>query len=209
MKKNLLLLLVLISPILSSYSKTTKIMNRAFIVIDIQNDYFEGGAYPLVGSSEASLQAKKVLDYCRQQGITIVHIQHLSNREGAGFFVSGTQGADIHPNVKPLKNEKVITKHFPNSFRDTGLQEFLQEQNITNLILCGMMTSMCVDATTRAAKDLGYECTLIGDACAAPDLTLEGKTVNGKDVHTAFLAALNYFYAKVVSAEEFVKEPVK
>lgn len=179
-------------------------MNKAFILIDIQNDYFEGGAYPLVGAYQASLKAKQVLEHCRKEGIPVIHIQHLANREGAGFFIPDTKGAEIHSNVAPINEEKIITKHFPNSFRETELQQFLQKHSITELVICGMMTSMCVDATTRAAKDLGYECTLVGDACAAPNLTLNEKTVKGEDVHTAFLAALNYFYATVLTTDQFV-----
>lgn len=179
--------------------------NKALIIIDIQNDYFEGGAAPLVGTYEASLNAKILLDDFRKKNLPIIHIQHIANREGATFFVPNTFGAEIHENVKPTEGETLIIKHFPNSFRETDLQAALKEKNITDLVICGMMTSMCVDATTRAAKDFGYNCTVISDACAAPNLQLKDKTVKAEDVHNAFLAALSYYYATVITTQEYIK----
>ncbi|WP_255491430.1 cysteine hydrolase family protein [Dysgonomonas sp. ZJ279] len=180
-------------------------MNKALIIIDIQNDYFEGGANPLVGSYEASLNANLLLNDFRAKDLPVIHIQHLANREGATFFAPNTKGAEIHANVTPVDGEKVIVKHFPNSFRETELHAYLQSLKIDKLVICGMMTSMCVDSTTRAAKDLGYNCTVVGDACAAPNLQINGETVAAKDVQNAFLAALNYFYSTVLTTEQYLK----
>ena len=69
-----------------------------------------------------------------------------------------------------------------------------------------MMTNMCVDATVRAAKDFGYNCTLIADACAAPDLGFDDKVVGGLDVNTAIVGALSYYYARAIKSEDFIKE---
>lgn len=66
------------------------------------------------------------------------------------------------------------------------------------------MTHMCVDATTRAAKDLGYTCTLIGDACATRDLEIKGEKIQAKEVQNSFLAALSYYYAYVQTANQFL-----
>lgn len=180
-------------------------MNNALIIIDIQNDYFEGGANPLVGSLEASLNAKLLLENFRAKDMPVIHIQHVANREDATFFAPNTKGVEIHENVFPKENEKIIVKHYPNSFRETELQAYLQSLNINELVICGMMTSMCVDATTRAAKDLDYNCIVIGDACAAPNLQINGETVEAKNVHNAFIAALNYYYSKVLTTDQYLK----
>ena len=176
----------------------------ALLLIDIQNDYFKDGANPLVGSWEASLNAKKMLNYFRDTTLPVVHIQHISARPGSTFFLPGTSGADIHENVQPERNEKVIIKHFPNSFHGTSLHACLTEYSITNLVICGMMTHMCVDSTVRAAKDHGFNCTLISDACATRNLEIRGEIVKAVDVHNSFLAALNYFYASVKTTDEFL-----
>ncbi|MDP4209529.1 MAG: cysteine hydrolase family protein [Bacteroidota bacterium] len=177
---------------------------KVLLIIDIQNDYFQGGTNPLIGSLEASLKAKDVLTDFRNKGLPIIHIQHIANRPGASFFVSGTTGADIHESVKPVNGEPVIVKHFPNSFRDTELLTTLKSLQTSELVICGMMTHMCVDATVRAAKDFGFTCTLIGDACATKDLMVFGKTTLAEDVQTAFLSALSYFYANVIYADNFL-----
>lgn len=180
-------------------------MNTALILIDIQNDYFENGSMTLVGSDKASLNARQILDKFRINGLPIIHLQHIAARPGATFFVPQTKGAQIHENVKPKDNEKVIIEHFPNSFRETGLLEYLKSKNITDLVICGMMTHMCVDATTRAAKDYGFNCTVIGDACATRDLEINGETVKAADVHNSFLAALNGFYASVITTKQYLE----
>jgi len=178
---------------------------KALIIIDIQKDYFEGGAIELVNPVEASLNARKILDYFRENHLPIAHIQHVSaNPEAMPIFVEGTKGFDIHENVKPLDGEKVFRKYFPNSFRGTGLLEYLKENEVTEVVITGMMTHMCVDATTRAAFDFEYKCTVIGDACASRDLEINGNTVKSADVHHAFLAALEFFYAEIKSTEEFL-----
>ena len=117
-------------------------MKNALIIIDIQNDYFEGGANPLVGSREASRNAKALLDEFRARALPVVHIRHLSTRPGSTFFIPDTHGAEIHENVAPVTGEKVIEKNFPNSFRDTDLLDYLRKEGVTGLVICGMMTHM-------------------------------------------------------------------
>lgn len=179
-------------------------MTTALIIIDIQNDYFVKGSNSLFGSDEAAKNARLILDDFRHRVFPIIHIQHLSTRPTATFFLPGTIGADIHEEVKPLDSEKIIVKHYPNSFRETNLLESLLSMDVSKLVICGMMTHMCVDATTRAAKDFGFDCTVIGDACATKDLEINGQLVNSADVQASFLAALNYFYSTVCTTKDFL-----
>jgi len=180
-------------------------MSTAFMIIDIQNDYFPGGAMELEGTIEAAGKARMVLDRFREQGLPVIHIQHVSARPGATFFLPGTAGVEIHAEVAPKASEIVVKKYFPNSFRDTGLQELLKERGISTLVIAGMMTHMCVDATCRAAFDFGFSCTVVADACATRALTFGGVTVPAAQVHAAFLAALQGVYATVVSAEDVIR----
>ncbi|MCW2263474.1 MULTISPECIES: cysteine hydrolase family protein [Sphingobacterium] len=176
---------------------------QALIIIDIQNDYFENGALPLVNPIQASINASKVLEHFRAKNLPIAHIQHVSPN-GAPFMALGTNGVEIHENVKPLDGEKVFKKNYPNSFRGTGLLDYLKKNDVTEVVITGMMTHMCVDATTRAAFDFEYKCIVIDDACASRDLEINGKTVKAEDVHNAFLAALAFFYAEIKNTEEFL-----
>ncbi|MHB8068621.1 MAG: cysteine hydrolase family protein [Desulfobaccales bacterium] len=181
-------------------------MTTALLLIDLQNDYFPGGKMELEGSPEASLRAREILTFFREKGLPVVHIQHLAARPGAPFFLPDTEGVRIHQNVEPLPGEVVIQKNFPNSFRNTILLEHLREKQVKKLVVCGMMTHMCVDATVRAAFDYGLEVTVIHDACATRTLAFGDQTISAAQVHGAFLAALGFIYAKVVSAGEFLRD---
>jgi nicotinamidase-related amidase len=177
-------------------------MTQALLLVDIQIDYFPGGAMELAGSPEAALQAGALLQAFRRTARPVVHIQHVATRPGATFFLPDTPGVEIHPGVAPLPGEAVFQKHFPNSFRETPLLEHLRGSGITQLVVAGMMTHMCIDTTVRAAFDLGIQCLLAGDACATRDLARSGATVPAAQVQAAFLAALDGTFAKVTTADE-------
>jgi nicotinamidase-related amidase len=112
----------------------------------------------------------------------------------------------INKHVEPKENEKVIVKHYPNSFRETGLLDFLKGKEISELVICGMMTHMCIDTTVRAAFDLGFNSIVIGDACATKDVELDGKKVNAKEVQIAYLAGLHGTFAEVKKTNDFIRE---
>ncbi len=178
----------------------------ALLLIDIQNDYFPGGRMELTGAAEAAEKSANILNYFRNNQLPVVHIAHESVREGATFFLPGTEGQQIHPLVAPQEEETVITKNFPNSFLQTSLPETLRQLAVNRLVIAGMMTHMCVDATTRAAKDLGYFCTLVHDATATKDLAFAGKSASAAQVQTAFIAALTGICDEVRSTAELLKE---
>ena len=179
-------------------------MPSALILIDLQNDYFPGGAMELAGITQAGAQARELLAACRQSRLPIFHIQHLALGPGATFFLPKTVGVEIHASVLPGAGEPVIQKQYPNSFRDTGLLAALQTAGVEELIIGGAMSHMCVDATTRAAFDFGFSCTVIHDACASRDLAFEGQTIPAAQVHGAFMAALGMRYARVMALKEFL-----
>jgi nicotinamidase-related amidase len=181
-------------------------METALLLIDIQNDYFPKGKMELQGPVEASLRAHEILSFFREAGLPIVHIQHVSARAGAGFFLPGTEGVEIHENVRPLPGETVFRKTFPNSFRETPLLEHLRKEKIRRLAVAGMMTHMCVDATVRASFDHGFENVVVHDATATRALTFGDETVPAAHVQRAFLAALAGVYAKVVDSAGFLAE---
>jgi len=179
-------------------------MTRALVIVDIQNDYFPGGRNPLVGPEQASANARDLLDSFRASGEPLVHIQHVWDAPDAAYLQPGTPGIEINEAVRPADGETVIQKANPNSFLDTPLEKHLRDQGVDAVVVCGMMTSMCVDATVRAAVDQGFSPTVVHDACAAPDLEFNGVDVPGAVVHAAFMAALADGYAEVTSAAELI-----
>ena len=178
-------------------------MKTGLILVDIQNDYFPGGAMELVGIRQAVTKAKELLSIFRENRWPTFHIQHISGQEDAAFFRPDTPGVEIHDDIKPFADERIITKHYPNSFRETGLLEELNKDDIRRLVICGAMSHMCIDATTRAAFDLGYNSVVIQDACATRNLEFGGKTISADLVHGSFMAALGSVYARILSLEEY------
>lgn len=180
-------------------------MQPVLVIIDIQRDYFPGGRHPLVTPDAAADVAARVLARHRALGAPVIHVRHES-AAGGGFLEVGTDGAEIDPRVAPDADETVIVKHAPNSFVGTDLHERLRDLGASELLVVGMMTSMCVDATVRAAIDLGFDVSVVADACAAPDLSYGGTDVDGTTVHAAFLAALSGAGATIVTSAGVVEQ---
>lgn len=170
-------------------------MTTALVIVDIQNDYFPGGAMALEGSDAAATNAGRLLAHFRERGLPVIHVRHLMARPNAGYLMPGTPGAEIHDSVAPLPGETVVDKQFPNGFRGTPLLDHLKAAGADRLVVAGMMTHMCIDTTVRAAFDLGFRCTLAHDACATRALAFGGATVAAAQVHAAFVAALHGLFA--------------
>ena len=172
--------------------------DQALLVIDIQSFYFEGGSVPLTGPVEAARQARRVLDRFRERHQPVIHVRHVP----ASGPVSDQYA--IRPEVAPLPGEKVVEKRYANSFRETPLLEVLRGLGVKRLVIAGMQTHMCVEAAARAAADLGFEVTVVADACATRPLEYGGVKVPADQVHASTLAALKGTYAKIVTADELL-----
>jgi nicotinamidase-related amidase len=177
-------------------------MARGLLIIDIQRDYFPGGNMPLVEPEAAADAARRVLDRFRAEGAPVVHLKHVWDAPDAPFMRPGTDGVEIDDRVAPADGETVIEKAEPNGFVGTSLEEDLRAADVDELVVAGMMSSMCVDATVRAAAEKGFTVTVVHDACAAPDLEFEGTTIPGASVHGAFMAALGQGYASLVPSSD-------
>ena len=177
----------------------------ALVIIDIQNDYFPGGAFPLEKPEQAAAQAARVLAYFRERALPVIHVQHSSIRPGSAFFLPGTPGADIHPTVSPLPGETVVVKHAPSAFLETTLTEELARCGARHLVIVGMMSHMCVDTTVRVARERGFALTLLHDACATRSLAWEGQEIAAAQVHAAYMAALNGYFAEVMTTDAFLQ----
>jgi nicotinamidase-related amidase len=163
---------------------------RALLVIDLQNEYFPTGKLPLVGIEAATANAARAIGHARARGLPVIHVRHEAAKADAPVFTPGTPNVQIHDSVAPVEGETVIVKHFPNAFRETALKAELDERGVSELLIVGAMSHMCIDAGTRAAADLGYQVTVLHDACATRDLAFGGQAVPAAQVHAAFMAAL-------------------
>ena len=182
---------------------------RALVLIDIQNDYFPGGRWTLTGIAAAADNAAKLLAAARKAGDLVVHVRHEFPTADAPFFAPGSAGAQIHPKVDTVGGEAVVLKHHVNAFRETDLKALLDRHGVEEVVICGAMSHMCVDAGARAASDLGYRCVVVHDACATRDQEFEGAVVPAAQVHAAFMAALRFGYARLVTTEEYLAGKAK
>jgi len=190
MKKNILsFLLILFIFYQDGYGQ-----RKAILLIDIQDFYFPGGRSALVEPEKAAQNAAILLTHFRKENLTVIHVRH--NAETGGMI------RDI---VKPLPGEMVFSKDEVNCFIGTSLLDSLRSNKIGTLVICGMQTQMCVEAATRAARDFGYKCILVQDACATKDLKYNDRIIKAEDVHYSTLATLRS-YATILTVNEFLKD---
>lgn len=176
----------------------------ALIIVDMQNDYFPDGKWTLNGVEAAAENVAKVLADFRERQQPVIHVRHEFASSDAPFFVPGTEGANIRASLAPADGEFQVLKHEVNSFKGTELQALLQREQITNLVIAGAMSHICIDSTTRAAGDLGYANVVLHDACATLDAEFNGVKVPAEHVHAAFMAGLAFAYAEVIATDEFL-----
>jgi len=173
---------------------------RALIVIDVQNEYFPGGAWALPHAERALPAILALMEKARGRGDAVVVIQHVAP-EGSPVFARGSPGVLLHGALPAGKGDPLFEKRHPSSFQGTGLGAFLTQQRIEALDLCGFMTQMCCDTTAREAYAAGFAVRMFSDAMAARDLVYEGQTVPHEMVHRASLATLARF-AKVIPSKD-------
>jgi nicotinamidase-related amidase len=191
MKKMLLAIAVFIS---LSVNSTGQVRKTALLLIDIQDFYFPGGKSELVAPEKAALNAAKLLDKFRKDKMPVIHVRHNSE-----------PGGKINDIVIPLPGEKIISKDAVNCFVGTDLLDYLKNNKIDTIVICGMQTHMCVEAATRAASDYGFKCILVHDACATKDLKYGDRIIKSEDVHYSTLSTLKN-YSMVESTAEFLNK---
>lgn len=182
---------------------------RALIVIDLQNDYFPDGKWALDNILEASGNAADILADARAAGDEIVHVRHEFPTGDAPFFAPGTKGAEINDAVAPRDGEPIVLKRGINAFLDTDLEATLDAWGVTDVTIVGAMSHMCIDAAARAASDFGYVVTVVEDACGASALKFGDKTISAADAHAAYMAALEFAYAKVTTTASYLSDRAK
>lgn len=171
-------------------------MATALIVIDVQNDYFPGGKFPLWNPESAEANCLRLIGWAKSASVPVVLVQHVVEGTPAPFFAAGSAGAEIHPPIRAATPETpVIVKAFADSFEKTELKSKLDRLGVDRLVICGMMTHNCVTHTAISKAAEAYEVTVVGDACA---------TVS-EIVHILALHALST-RVKVVDTDELISK---
>jgi len=166
----------------------------ALIIIDMQKGMATAGPR---NNPEAQDRVAKLLDAWRAAGRPVVHVRHLSRSVGSPFW-PGQTGAEFQDRLAPLAHEHVLDKHVTDAFANSGLEHWLHQRGIRELVFCGVSTNMSVEATVRSAGCLGFSCQVVADACYCFDRPdLDGRPRSAEDLHRVALANLQGEYAQV------------
>ena len=177
--------------------------NAALVIIDLQKA-FDDPRYGQRNNPEAEANTGRLLAGWRRTGRPVIHVQHLS-REPDSPYRPGQPGCDFKDEVRPQAGELVVQKSTNSAFVDTGLGPYLEDQGIHTLVMTGVATNNCVEATARMAGNLGYETYVVADATATADRTdLAGRVWRAEEIQALTLANLQGEYATVSSTEEIL-----
>jgi nicotinamidase-related amidase len=147
-------------------------MKKGLLIIDLQNDYFPGGKFPLWNTEVTLSNIEKAIKKAESKNIPVIHIQHIANPELgiAPFFSQGTEGAAIHPRIiQSAPDAPVVVKEYADSFFGTNLEAVLSDLGVTDLLVCGMMTQNCVTHTAISKSAEKYAVSILPDCCTTVD----------------------------------------
>ncbi|WP_395373253.1 cysteine hydrolase family protein [Marinicella sp. W31] len=180
--------------------------NTALLMIDMQQGfsdiaYWGGGR----NNPEAESNAALLLQQWRAAGWRLFHVKHNSTEPQSRLHPDHPGNAFIEA-VTPQTDEPVIEKNVNSAFIGTDLQQRLQDQNISTLVVVGLTTDHCVSTTTRMAGNLGFEVFLVEDAIATFDkVGFDGTRYPAQQIHDTALASLHHEFAQVVSLEKVLQ----
>lgn len=177
----------------------------ALVLIDFQQEYYKG-ALPLPFAEKAVQNAAKLVEWAEKKNILVVHVHHIASPQSS-LFAAGSELSKTHPFL-PLKEGQLrFEKNMPSVFINPAFHQTLQQRGIDQLIICGLMTHMCVDTNTRGAVHFNYKVIVASDACATRDLpSADGKaTIPHQVIHDSTLAALQDRFAEIMTTENLIK----
>lgn len=183
----------------------------ALVLIDFQNEYFDG-RLPIPDGPAALRHAAQLVAHADLHGMPVFHVRHVG-AAGGPLFADGGVTAEIHPGLAPAPHHQVLRKSIVSSFAGTGLDALLRERGIATLIVAGLMTHMCVSTAVRDARRFGadsYNVLVAADACATRDLDgWDGGVIAYRALHDAALTALADNFADVLTTCAILALPVK
>lgn len=178
-------------------------MKRALLVIDVQNEYFTGRV-PVTHPQGSFANILLAMDEAAKQGIPVIVIQH-TNGAGAVTFVRDSDGWAVHPEVLARPYECIIEKKLPGSFTGTDLEAALQRMGVDTVTICGYMTQMCCDTTSRQAVHMGYQVEFLSDATGTLDIKNYAGSVTAEELHRAILVTQAMRFSRVMSTQDWIK----
>ena len=185
---------------------TTDPRKTALLVIDVQNEYFDG-KWPIPEGIAALERIEQAIEESQNAGATVVYIQHAVTNPDYGIFVPGSHGFQLHARLHPGTKDPRIVKNYPGSFNRTELEADLRERNIDTIVISGYMTHMCCDTTAREGFQRDFRVLFLDDATATRDVHQAALgTIDHKDLHRTTLITQASMFAQVLPTSEYVAQ---
>lgn len=178
-------------------------MTRALLVIDVQNEYFDGAlpiTYP-VGHLDRILE---VMDRASAAGVPTAVIRHHQADPQSPIFCKGSDQWQLHPEVEQRPRDILIDKQLPGSFTKTELDDWLKRVGADTVTIAGYMTHMCCDTTAKQAFHRGYKVEFLRDATGTLNIENAGGSVTAEQMQTSILVAQQMFISEVVSTNDWL-----
>ena len=180
-------------------------MKKALLVIDVQNEYFDGKlpvSYP-AGSLDNILTA---MDTATAAGIAVVVVQHTAPLPDSKTFRRGSHEWELRPEVAERPRDLLIEKNLPGSFTGTPLEEWLRDNQVDSLVISGYMTQMCCDTTARQALHMGLNVEFLSDATGTLALNNSAGQVTAEELHRAILVTQQMRFSQVMSTRDWIEK---
>lgn len=179
------------------------IVNRALLVIDVQNEYFSG-KLPVSHPPQSMANILAALAAAARHAVRVVVIQHSALAANSPTFQKGSAGWELHQEIAKQPRDVLIEKHLPGSFTGTPLECWLQDQGIDTVTICGYMTQMCCDTTARQAFHLGLNVEFLSDATGTLDFENAAGRVTAEELHRAVLVTQQARFSRVMTTTEWI-----
>ncbi len=168
------------------------------LVVDTQKAITNSGLYQF---EQFEANIVKLIDIARNSGIEVIFVRH---DDGAGNpLTKGNDGFEIYEKFNPAENEHIFDKTVNSAFKDTGLAEYLNEKGENTVVIVGLQTEYCIDATVKAGFERGFRMIVPANCNSTFD-----------NVHMSAELTYNYYnsfiwnkrYAECISFEETVEK---
>jgi nicotinamidase-related amidase len=174
-------------------------MRQALIVIDVQNDYFPTGKYPLWNADKTLTHIESAITNAIKNKVDIIHVQHIANPSNgvSPFFNEGSDGVKIHSRIlAAAPDAPIVIKRYADSFHQTNLDEILQALDVQELLICGMMTQNCVTHTAISKAAEKYQVSILADCCTTVDEMIHGIALSAISTRVALKQSLEVFLSE-------------
>lgn len=180
---------------------------RALVVVDVQQEYFEGPLeiqYPPRAESLANIV--NAVETATARDVPVLVVQH-HMPQGAPVFVEGTKGWSLHPEIERRIEPatKRVHKQYGSVFAGTDVAQWLHAHNIDTITIVGYMTNNCDLATAVEAEGLGFATEILSDATGAINLANEAGTISAQSLHTALMVLLQSNFAAVSTTAQWIE----